>query len=424
MSWDETTVLGDRYTLDRVIGRGGMADVYRATDHLLERDVAVKVMRASTASDRDRLHFHREARTLAQFDHPNLVSVLDAGISADQPYLVMDLIDGRSLAEACADGPLPERQVARIGASLVDALAYVHQHGVVHRDVKPGNVLLGADGIVRLADFGIARLLSDAHETSGSPLMGTAAYLAPEQVRGEPVAPASDIYSLGLVLLEALTGTRAYTGTPTEAALARLHARPAMPAWLPVDWRRLLAAMTDLDPARRPSANEARWVLRRLAGPGRRPPAPEPDGRRVPRSTGRGRRFRLPLFAWATVAAAIVVAVVTGTALTLWTGEEPPATASASSGIAVPPGIPAPLREPLRELHQAAGTGPLMVGPVTRVDVAVQRAHWQTARRRLDELVRASVHARGLGNLSAVQAAEVQAAAARLAADLPGARRR
>ncbi|MGZ4437535.1 MAG: protein kinase domain-containing protein [Nocardioidaceae bacterium] len=263
---EQLDMLADRYRLDRVIGRGGMADVYHATDELLEREVAVKVLRARTATERDRARFETEARTVAQFDHPHLVTLLDAGIDDETPYLVMDLVEGPSLAAACADGPLPRARVAAIGAALCHALTYVHGHDVVHRDLKPGNVLLGDDGRVRLADFGIARLLGDtAGHTATGTLIGTAAYLAPEQVRGEPVSPASDVYSLGLLLLEAMTGTRAYTGTPTEAALARLHTPPALPDDLPDPWVSLLRAMTSLEPAERPEASAVGTALTEMA---------------------------------------------------------------------------------------------------------------------------------------------------------------
>lgn len=259
-------VVDDRYVIEGVVGRGGMADVYRATDNVLEREVAVKVLRdrSCTLADRDR--FLQEAQMLAALDHPNLVTVLDAGVSDDVPYLVMDLIDGRSLAPFCRGRSIPGHRVAHLGADLAAVLAYVHSCGIVHRDVKPSNILVGRDGVVRLADFGIARLLGDdsGHTGSGATI-GTAAYIAPEQVRGEPVTPASDIYSLGLVLLEALTGRRAYTGGPMEAALARLDTSPLIPSSLPLGWPALLTRMTDIDPGRRPAAEEIVPVLHGLA---------------------------------------------------------------------------------------------------------------------------------------------------------------
>jgi tRNA A-37 threonylcarbamoyl transferase component Bud32 len=430
MSTHKPGVLADRYTLDRVIGRGGMADVYQATDHLLEREVAVKVLRTHTATELDRRRFETEARTLAQFDHPHLVSVLDAGINDDVPYLVMDLVDGRSLAALCAGGPLPERQVAVVGAALAEVLAYVHAHGVVHRDLKPGNVLVGSDGVVRLADFGIARLLGDpGGQTATGTLVGTAAYLAPEQVRGDPIGPAADLYSLGLLLLEALSGERAYTGTPTEAALARLHAPPPMPASLPQGWVRLLEAMTDRDPARRPSAVRVGRALRELAEPGGAErcarhidvsPAYVDEPSReaeVPagRSTGRLRSRK----AWFVAAAVVVLlASVAGAGLLTLGGHKPTAAATAASHL--PPGTPDRLRQPLQELHDAAGTGPAVSGPLARVDAAVLARRWDEARTRLDQLVRATMHARDVGTLTTGKADAVQAAAARLAVDLPG----
>ncbi|NUR09209.1 MAG: serine/threonine protein kinase [Nocardioidaceae bacterium] len=259
-------VLAERYTLDEVIGRGGMADVYRATDTVLERDVAVKVLRTQAESDRDLARFRDEVMLLASLDHPGLVTVLDAGLAdGAAPYLVMDLVEGRSLATVCRRGPVPATEVARVGVMLASVLTYVHRHAIVHRDIKPSNILVGSDGHVRLADFGIARMLGDAGgHTTGGTTIGTAAYIAPEQVRGEAVTPASDIYSLGLVLLEALTGKRAYTGAPMRVALARLHTAPLIPTSLPTGWPALLAQMTDADPDRRPGAREVGAALRTL----------------------------------------------------------------------------------------------------------------------------------------------------------------
>lgn len=262
-----TGVLAGRYALDEVIGRGGMADVYRATDQVLEREVAVKVLRADTAdeSDPDRRRFREEAQMVAALDHPGLVTVLDAGVDAGVPYLVMDLVEGTSLATFCRGRQVAPHRVAYVGAELASVLAYVHEGGIVHRDVKPSNILVGSDGVVRLADFGIARVVTDPHNHTGTgQTIGTAAYLAPEQVRGEPVTAASDIYSLGLVLLEALTGTRAYTGGPMEAALARLDEAPLIPTSLPTGWPALLSRMTAFEPADRPTAQEIVPVLRAL----------------------------------------------------------------------------------------------------------------------------------------------------------------
>ena len=262
-----TGVLAGRYALDEVIGRGGMADVYRATDQVLEREVAVKVLRADTAdeSDPDRRRFREEAQMVAALDHPGLVTVLDAGVDDGVPYLVMDLVEGTSLATFCRGRQVAPHRVAYVGAELASVLAYVHEGGIVHRDVKPSNILVGSDGVIRLADFGIARVVTDPNSHTGTgQTIGTAAYLAPEQVRGEPVTAASDVYSLGLVLLEALTGTRAYTGGPMEAALARLDEAPLIPTSLPTGWPALLSRMTAFEPADRPTAQEIVPVLRAL----------------------------------------------------------------------------------------------------------------------------------------------------------------
>ena len=256
-------VLGRRYRLERLLGSGGMAEVYAATDQLLQRPVALKVLRDQVGDPSARARFSREARTLAQLSHPCLVAVLDASTETDPAYLVLELVEGSSLAQALP-GPLPSEEVARIGAQVADALAHAHAAGIVHRDVKPGNVLLGSDGRARLTDFGIARLLSEtARHTATGLTIGTAAYLAPEQVRGQEVTPAADVYALGLVLIEALTGHRVFSGTVTEALAARLHASPQVPDHLPAQWRTVLVQMTRLDPQERPSSA---WVAAALSG--------------------------------------------------------------------------------------------------------------------------------------------------------------
>jgi tRNA A-37 threonylcarbamoyl transferase component Bud32 len=263
---DGAVLLGNRYVLGDVVGRGGMAQVYRAHDRVLGRTVAVKMMRAIVTGDADRARFTDEVRMLARLSHPGLVTVLDAATSDDEPYLVMELVDGPSLAECCRGVALEPQRVAAIGAQLADALGHVHAAGIVHRDLKPANVLLGTDGRAQLADFGLARIMSEAmrHTTTGA-TVGTPAYLAPEQVRGNEITPAVDVYSLGLVLIEALTGACPYQGLPVEAALARLTTPPVIPDALPRPWHVLLRAMTALDPADRPSTAEAADALRKLA---------------------------------------------------------------------------------------------------------------------------------------------------------------
>lgn len=272
--------VANRYVLDSLVGRGGVADVYRADDTVLSRQVAVKVLRDVAGSESDRARFVAEARTLANLGHHGLVTVLDAGLGGDhmaQPFLVMELVDGRTLAAEIARGPLDQRRVEEIARQLADAVAYAHGREVVHRDVKPGNVLLHPSGAVKLADFGIARLIGDTvrHTRTGH-AVGTAAYLAPEQVLGEPLTTAVDVYSLGLVLLEMFTGRLAYPGPPTEAALARLSRQPEIPDDVPAGWRDLIVAMTARHPGERPDAARVREALGSRAGASRRAPADPP----------------------------------------------------------------------------------------------------------------------------------------------------
>ena len=252
-------LLGDRYELRTRLGEGGMGVVYRAQDMMLGREVAVKVFRdgateiARTAS---------ETQLLAGLNHPALVTLFDAHIGVEEPrYLVMEYVDGPTLEERLVHGPLSERTTARVARDLGEALHVVHQAGIVHRDVKPANVLLRAPGVpgeefhAKLADFGIAYLVDTTRLTTPGTIIGSAAYLSPEQVTGAAPVPASDIYSLGLVLLEALTGRRAFAQEGArEAVLARLTQDPIVPSSVGHDWGTLLTAMTARDPARRPAA--------------------------------------------------------------------------------------------------------------------------------------------------------------------------
>lgn len=246
--------LGGRYQVKHLLGRGGMADVHAGLDHVLGREVAIKVLRNS-ADGTQRARFLGEARTLAGLHHPAVVSLLDAGLDGEHPYLVLELAEGRTLADLMESGAMAGDEVARIGLQVAQALRHAHRAGVVHRDVKPSNVMVATDGRARLTDFGIAKLVgeADGHTRTGETI-GSPAYLAPEQVEGRRVSPAIDVYSLGLVLLEALTARRAYPGSAMEAAIARLHTAPLIPVSLGPAWGRLLDRMTRIDPAERPDA--------------------------------------------------------------------------------------------------------------------------------------------------------------------------
>lgn len=257
-------LLDGRYRLGTLVGEGGMARVYRADDVSLGRTVAVKLIRPGLEGLAVPERARSEMTVLASLNHPSLVTLFDARLVPGQPeYLVMEFVDGPTLGRRIAAGPLSEDDVAAVAAELAEALHVVHAAGVVHRDLKPSNVLFapaslpGARPRAKLADFGIAVLLDAARVTSPGTIIGTAAYLAPEQVRGADPAPPADVYALGLVLLEALTGTRAYPHADgVGAALARLNEPPTVPDTLSPQWRDLLARMLDDDPGRRPTAAE------------------------------------------------------------------------------------------------------------------------------------------------------------------------
>jgi serine/threonine protein kinase len=222
-------VLADRYLLEDVIASGGMGQVWRATDQTLGRRVAVKVVRPEVAADSGFLErFRAEARNSAALQHPNIVTVHDFGEGKETAYLVMELIEGKALSAVIRDrGPLPSTEVTEILVQLADALQAAHDAGVVHRDVKPANIVIDDDGYARLADFGISRAMGEAPLTQTGEVLGTAHYLSPEQVQGQPASPASDIYSLAVVAYEMLTGSRPFAGdSMLTTALAHLS-RPA-----------------------------------------------------------------------------------------------------------------------------------------------------------------------------------------------------
>jgi eukaryotic-like serine/threonine-protein kinase len=258
----DSTIAG-RYRLSERLGAGGVAEVYRATDEVLDRQVAIKLFRFD-AEGRDQRRIESEMRTLATLQHPGLVTLFDAGLDDRVPYLVMEFVPGPTLAQRLADGPLTPAQTAAVGVQLAAALDYVHGQGVVHRDVKPANILLN-ESVAKLADFSIARALDGPRLTEHGTAVGTANYLSPEQIKGGQAGPASDVYSLGLALLECLTRRLAYPGTGAEAAFARLHHPPDVPSHLGAPWVELLTAMTATDPKQRPRARDVADALAALA---------------------------------------------------------------------------------------------------------------------------------------------------------------
>jgi serine/threonine protein kinase len=234
MSDEEPVVLNGRYELHRRIGRGGMAEVHVARDQLLDRLVAVKILFAEFATDPSFVaRFRREAQSAANLNHPNIVGVYDWGQEAGTYYIVMEYVDGRSLSEILrAEGPLHPQRAAEVASDVAAALGFAHRNGVVHRDVKPGNVILTSTGLVKVADFGIARAIREGAEenlTQTGSVMGTATYFSPEQAQGQVVDPRSDLYSLGIVLYEMVCGRPPFQGD-SPVAIAYKHVQETPPS--------------------------------------------------------------------------------------------------------------------------------------------------------------------------------------------------
>ena len=305
-------LLADRYQVGGLIGSGGTARVHRAYDVRLARQVAIKIYdRDAVALDQRRRL--REMTIQGSITHPGVVALLDSGTENGRTYLVMQLVEGENLAERLLSGPMPVAEVTALADGLAEALAHVHSRRVVHRDLKPANVFLSADGPL-IGDFGIAHALDTTHITGTGLVPGTAAYLAPEQVGGEPAGPPADVYALGLMLLECLTGHREYPGTMVEAAMARLTRPPRIPDGLPPALAHLLGRMTQREPADRPTAAE---VLRLLHAPAPTLPVAIPRWRR-----GRAVAAASPVRRRLAAAAGLTAAAVAAGAALVLAGQE------------------------------------------------------------------------------------------------------
>jgi serine/threonine-protein kinase len=366
-----------RYRLDQVLGRGGMATVWRGVDVRLDRPVAVKVLDESaltndpTAGER----FDREARTVARLTHPNVVAVYDTGRDGETAYLVMELVDGHSLAARLAGGPLDVGEVITIAVHVCDALSAAHQAGVVHRDIKPENILLGRTGAVKVCDFGIARLLhtatAQANLTGPATAIGTSNYMAPEHVAGDPVDARADLYALGCVLYAMLTGDPPFIGdSPLGVVSQHLHRPPpsvrSRRADVPAELDTLITDLLAKSPADRPAdagqvrdrltaidppsggpaatasgaATPARWPSGRAAVVAATRPLPTADAPGLTRPTdlapSRPRTGALAAIVAAVVAVVFVVAIVAALIDDRSTGQGADPSVSASSAPAAP----------------------------------------------------------------------------------------
>jgi len=265
------TLLGGRYRLDQVLGQGGMATIFQATDAKLDRQVAVKVLRPEFGTDAQFVErFKHEAQSAASLNHPNVVQVYDYGNDPAGPYIVMEQVSGGDLSSALGKhGILPPTAVANTGQQVADALAAAHATGLVHRDIKPSNILLSPDGRVQVADFGIAQAAARSPVTATGITLGSVLYFSPEQARGDTATAASDIYSLGLVMYEMLTGQRAFSGdSPAAVAVARLSGGVPSPmavrAEVPPALDAIVRWCLAVDPGARPSATELSTALARF----------------------------------------------------------------------------------------------------------------------------------------------------------------
>jgi eukaryotic-like serine/threonine-protein kinase len=284
-------LLGGRFVLEREIGAGGMARVFLGRDEVLERPVAVKILNPGHGTTDIGARFRREGRTAARLAHPNIVQVYDAGEDEfeerEVSYIVMEYVPGGDLKGLIDEkGPLASDELARLGADVSSGLAHAHANGVIHRDIKPHNILIDAYGHPKLSDFGIARAVDATYATRTGSYLGTALYSAPEQLRGEQVTPKSDVYSLGIAFYQAAAGQAPFTGTPIEVASQHVSREPTVPSVLGANLsdevEALILDCVKKDPDLRPTAQEVHERLQEEVRPARNaraytvPPISEP----------------------------------------------------------------------------------------------------------------------------------------------------
>jgi serine/threonine protein kinase len=382
----QARMFGGRYEVGALLGRGGVGQVYAATDRRLGRPVAVKVLRHDLAEQPAvRRRFETEARAAARLTHPNVVAVYDSGEDDGVPYLVMEQLPGRTLADEFANGPLRVERSRELAVEILGALAVAHTAGIVHRDIKPANVLLTRDGHVKVADFGIAKTAEAADQTLTGQLVATPAYLAPEQAAGEPASPRSDLYALGVVLYEALSGRRPFPGETPLAVLRAIEearpvpleqTRPGLPPSLVAVVKRAMAR----DPSQRFASAAAMTAAIESAGSDTGPVASTEETVRVetvshdgatqtlqpaPRRQPRARpshmsqpRLRTLVALGVAVVVAVVVAVTIASVGGSGDGHSPsvPSSNGSSSPTQVPSArrsLPGPLEHAIEQLEQA-----------------------------------------------------------------------
>jgi serine/threonine protein kinase len=387
VSWmsptEQIETVGGRYQLGDRLGEGGMGEVFVAHDLRLDREVALKLLRADLAQqDGMRERVVAEARLAARLTHPHVVGVLDTGEQDGRPFVVMERLSGRTLRDELADGPLPAERVRDVGLQVLRALAAAHELGIVHRDVKPGNILDAGVGTWKVADFGIAKWIhADETLTGTGELLGSPAYLAPERIDGQQAGPASDLYAVGVLLYEALTGRKPFEGDdPFALAAAIREGRFEPPAAIDADADTQITAVIERamrrDPAERYESAEAmaaallgdesdvdRSATQKLARSSEPDVDAEPDGHETVPIPRMERTARLPAGpaapqpsrfphpsrgALIAAGAIVVVALLVILALSIFTGPDAPGPNGTNSTT-----LPASLDDALRELEDA-----------------------------------------------------------------------